>query len=421
MPGRRKRRRSWHGINPVKPPQKPYMPFNPAMKAPLHGPAVPSWAEDDSHMTEPNKLPHHDVPDAPACGGRHCRARAGGRGPAISRRPQSRAARGGGNAGRTGAGAGRRRHRQDPVLTCRIAHILSHGPRPPRRNPLGHLHQQGRARDEAAARPDAGPGRRGHAVARHLPLDRRPDPAHPCRTGAAEIQFHRARCRRPDPAAEAAAGGRQYRRQALAGADAGRPDRRLEESRPDAVAGAAGRSRGVRQRPRRQALRALSGTPEDPQRRRFRRSAAGKHPAVPRASRCAPAIPAPLQVHSGRRISGHQRRAVSVAAAAVAGADAGRARRCRPSFREHANSPVIPGRAEGTNPESRDGDSAPDSGFAPDGAPRNDEASDVTAHPPSPPRKTSAASATTTSRSMAGAAPRSTTSCASTTIFPAPR
>ncbi len=49
---------------------------------------------------------------------------------------------------------------------------------------------------------------------------------------------------------------------------------------------------------------------------------------------------------------------------------------------------------------------------------------------PSPPRagrgkseppKTSAASATTTSRSMAGAAPRSTTSCASSTISPAPR
>ena len=35
--------------------------------------------------------------------------------------------------------------------------------------------------------------------------------------------------------------------------------------------------------------------------------------------------------------------------------------------------------------------------------------------------RTSAASATTTSRSTAGAAPRSTTSCASITIFPAPR
>ena len=36
-------------------------------------------------------------------------------------------------------------------------------------------------------------------------------------------------------------------------------------------------------------------------------------------------------------------------------------------------------------------------------------------------RRTSAASATTTSRSMAGAAPRSTTSCASRRTFPAPR
>src|SRR5450756_2243034 len=53
------------------------MPCNPAMKAPLYGPAVPSWAEDDSHMTEPNKLPHHAVPDhQPAAGGIAARARA---------------------------------------------------------------------------------------------------------------------------------------------------------------------------------------------------------------------------------------------------------------------------------------------------------------------------------------------------------
>ena len=59
---------------------------------------------------------------------------------------------------------------------------------------------------------------------------------------------------------------------------------------------------------------------------------AGKHPAVPRASRRAAAIPAPLQVHPGRRISGHQRGAVSVAAAVVAGAvEAGCA---SPRFRE---------------------------------------------------------------------------------------
>jgi DNA helicase-2/ATP-dependent DNA helicase PcrA len=84
----------------------------------------------------------------------------------------------------------------------------------------------------------------------------------------------------------------------------------------------------------------------------------------------------------------------------------------------YADSPVIPGRIEDANPESGAEDEPHrDSGFAPDGAPRNDGAP-VIAPPPSP---TSAASATTTSRSMAGAAPRSITSCASITIFPEPR
>ena len=176
------------------------------MKAPLHGPAVPSWAARRFAMTEPNKLPHHGVPDhQPAAGGIAARARAAAAA-AISRRPQSRAARGGGDAGRPGAGAGRRRHRQNPRADLAHRPYPEPGPRPARRNPVGDLHQQGGARDEAAARPDARPGGRRHAVARHLPLDRRPHPAHPCRTGAVEIQFHRARCRRPDPAAEAVAG-----------------------------------------------------------------------------------------------------------------------------------------------------------------------------------------------------------------------
>ena len=288
------------------------------MKAPLHGPTVPSWAEDDSHdraeQADPSRRSR-----PPSCGRRHCRACPRGCDPAISGRAQSRAARGGGNPRWPGAGAGRRRHRQNPCADLADRPHPQHGPRPPRRNPLGDLHQQGGARDEAAARPHARPGRRGHAVARHLSLDRRTHPAHPCRTGAVEIQFHRARRRRPDPAAEAIARGRQYRRQALAGADAGRTDRRLEESRADAVAGAAGRSRCFRQRPRRQALCELPGAAEDPQRRRFRRSVAGEHPAVPRTSRCAQAIPEPLQIHPGGRISGHQRRAISLAAAAVAG------------------------------------------------------------------------------------------------------
>src|ERR1700721_1547028 len=49
------------------------------------------------------------------------------------------------------------------------------------------------------------------------------------------------------------------------------------------------RARGVRQRQGRQALRGLSGTVEDSQCGGFRRSAAGEHPAVPRAPRRAAA------------------------------------------------------------------------------------------------------------------------------------
>ena len=157
-------------------------------------------------------------------------------------------------------------------------------------------------------------------MARHLPLDRWTHPAHPCRTGAAQIQFHRARRRRSGAAPEAIAAGREHRRQALARTHAGRIDRRLEEPRADTFAGAGGRSRDVRQRQGRQALRQLPGAAEDSQRCRFRRSAAGEHQAVPRAPRRAAAVPEPVQVHSGRRISGHQRRAVSLAAAVVAGA-----------------------------------------------------------------------------------------------------
>ena len=161
-------------------------------------------------------------------------------------------------------------------------------------------------------------------MARHLPFDRRQDSPPACRAGGAQARFHHPRCRRPGAADEAAPRRRKHRREALAGAGARGADRRLEESRADARAGAAGRSRRVRQRQGAQTLQGLSGAAENSQRRRFRRSAAGKHPAVPRAAGSAAPVSGALQVHPGRRVSGHQRRAVSVAA--VAGAADGRAK-----------------------------------------------------------------------------------------------
>ncbi len=59
---------------------------------------------------------------------------------------------------------------------------------------------------------------------------------------------------------------------------------------PDA--GSRRRGRRLRQRPGKDALRRLSGAAEDAQRRRLRRSAAGEHPAVPRAPGRAAAISA---------------------------------------------------------------------------------------------------------------------------------
>jgi DNA helicase-2/ATP-dependent DNA helicase PcrA len=52
----------------------------------------------------------------------------------------------------------------------------------------------------------------------------------------------------------------------------------------------------------------------------------------------------------------------------------------------YVSSPVIPGQAEGLNPESREEDTSLDSGFAPDGAPRND-GGNILPPPSQPPPK----------------------------------
>ena len=140
---------------------------------------------------------------------------------------------------RTRAGAGGRRHRQDARAHHAHRPHPVHGPRARLADPGRHLHQQGRARDEGAHRRAGGRRRRGHAVARHVPLHRRQDPAPPRRAGGPQVRLHDPRHRRPDPADQAGDRERRAGQGPLAGAAAGGPDRQLEEPRPDARQGAA--------------------------------------------------------------------------------------------------------------------------------------------------------------------------------------
>ena len=206
----------------------------------------------------------------------------------------------------------------------------------------------------------AGPVAEGHALARHVPRDLDQDLAPPRRAGRPQVRLHHPRYRRPDPAAEAGDPGREHRRQALARARAGPPDRRLEESRAGAEGRARRRRDGLRQRQGPRLLRALPGALEDPQRHGFRRPAARMRAAVPREPRYPRRIPEALQVPARRRVPGHQHHPVPVASALGA-------------------------RARGGAPESL--------------LRRRRRPVDSTA----------------------GAAPRSTTSCASSRILPAPR
>ena len=364
------------------------------MKAPLYRLTVPSWGQDDSSMTEPSKLPHRGVPEhQPAAGGIAARARAAA-GPQYLNglNPEQRDAvetLDGPVLVLAGAGTGKTR-----VLTTRIAHILSQGRARPQEI-LSVTFTNKAAREMKL--------RLGQMLGQAV--EGMPWLGTFHSIGGRILRFHaelvqlksnftvldvddQVRLLKQLLQAENI-DDKRWPARMLAGLIDGWKNRGLTP------AGAVRRSRHVRQWQGRKTLRQLPGAAEDSQRRRFRRSAAGEHPAVPRASRRAAAVPEPLQVHSGRRISGHQRRAVSLAAAAVAGAIAAGG----PAFRDHSGSYgyfrhsgakmrtgcaiAHPGRAVARRGIPDDEDSPRDSGFAPAGAPRND-AGNAVAQPAAP-------------------------------------
>ena len=212
-----------------------------------------------------------------------------------------------------GAGTGKTR-----VLTTRIAHLLITGrARPSQILAVTFTNKAAREMLDRVASLIGGAADGMWLGTFHC--HRRAGAAPPCRAGRAEEQFHHPRHRRPDAADQAAAAGRGHRRQEMAGPRAFRHHPALEGPRAHARQGVGRGCRRVRQRQGGRDLSPVPGAARRGERRRFRRPGdALRHP-VAAASRRAGAVSPPLPPHPGRRVPGHQRGAVPVAAAAGAG------------------------------------------------------------------------------------------------------
>lgn len=200
-----------------------------------HGDAIVPGHGQDSHECRrdgppPGGRARRGTTDAACRNGSDLAARhAARRGPLLGG-AQSRTAGSGRNTGRTSPGARGGRHRQDTGFDHADRTFVALGARPSGTDPGRDFHQQSRARDEAACqRPDRR-SRGRHALARDVSCHRRQNSPAPRRTRRPQVVLHRSRYGRPDSADQAASGGGEHRRQALAGACPRQHDRRLEKS-----------------------------------------------------------------------------------------------------------------------------------------------------------------------------------------------
>ena len=157
-----------HKPAPGNRPARAYPRKDPHVPHPCAGTARAVTARPRPAPGDPERPPLYALPDpdapAPGAAPRGARPRAA-RGRAAHRRPAAR---------------DRRRGLRQDARDDRAHRAPDRaGDRPPRADPVDHLHQQGGRRDARAARPPRRPRARGRRHARHLPRAVRAHPARP--------------------------------------------------------------------------------------------------------------------------------------------------------------------------------------------------------------------------------------------------